>query len=603
MASTSTEQYLLELINDARLDPMGNAARYITGYAPLTSSRANIQNALNFFGVSGSQLLAAYQALVPVAPVAWNDNLATAALGHNNAMIAADLQTHQAPGEASLGQRLANAGYSFTTGGENVYAYSDDMMYAQAGFMVDWGGSAATGGMQSPAGHRNNMMLAVYREIGLAVTAESNPATEVGPQVVTEDFGSRGAAGVLLLGVAYGDADHDGFYSVGEGRAGLTVAVTGGSASSGASGGYSLSSTLSGAQAVTLSGAGLAGNVGVAMTFAAGLNAKFDIVDGTTLLTSASGTVTGAVTAVRALGVRGLTIALGDGVGRMLTGGGGGDTLTGGGGDDALNGGAGDDTLDGGLGRNTLDGGAGANTAAFAFASAAATVTLVGATWTVDAPGVHDVLSNFGQYRFSDVTVGSLGSIASHDLRFTDTVTTGAGSAASAAYAGPVDYLQHEYIWSSPDSVAISAGLPNTFLKGNAGGDALVVAGGRNVLDGGGGSNFLIGGTGADGGTDTFFVDSRSSVETWSTIVNFHLGDYATIFGFHAGLSTLPFTAVDGAAGYTGFTIHSEIDGPGTGIKGSMTFAGVDQATAAAHFEYTTGTLPGAIDYMLIHYI
>ena len=125
---------------------------------------------------------------------------------------------------------------------------------------------------------------------------------------------------------------------------------------------------------------------------------------------------------------------------------------------------------------------------------------------------------------------------------------------------------------------------------------------GTNVLDGGGGSNFLVGSTGADGGTDTFFVDCRAGVETWSTIVNFHPGDSATIFGFHDGISTRPYTAVDGAGGYQGVTIHSEIDGPGTGILGSMTFAGVSQATAEARFAVSAGRLPDGTGYLLIHY-
>ena len=55
--------------------------------------------------------------------------------------------------------------------------------------------------------------------------------------------------------------------------------------------------------------------------------------------------------------------------------------------------------------------------------------------------------------------------------------------------------------------------------------------------------NFWIGGNGADGGADTFFVDGCGGVVTWSTIVNFHHGDMATIFGFPAGTSTLPLTA------------------------------------------------------------
>ena len=185
---------------------------------------------------------------------------------------------------------------------------------------------------------------------------------------------------------------------------------------------------------------------------------------------------------------------------------------------------------------------------------------------------------------------------------YTDVVTGDIGYDPGTVYSGPVDYLRQQFIWSGNDAVAISAAVPSAFLKGGASGDALMAQGGQNVLDGGGGSNFLIGANGADGGKDVFFVDSREAVETWSTVVNFHVGDLATIFGFHPGLSTRPYTDVDGAAGYTGVTIHSEINGPGTGIKGSITFAGIDRATAEAHFELTTGTLQGNIDYLLIAY-
>lgn len=604
MPPTSTEQYMLELLNDARMDPLGNAARYVSSYAPLASPRSNIQSALRYFGVDGTQLLAAYQALAPVQPLAFSEVLAGGARAHNAAMAAGDVQSHQVAGELPFGTRLQVEGYAYATAGENVYAYADDMLYAQAGFMVDWG--SGPGGMQSPAGHRANIMSAGFREVGIGVAAEADPATAVGPNLVTEDFGARWNSGTFVLGVAYADSDRDGFYSVGEGRPGLVVSVAGASATSGGSGGYTLQSALSGVQKVQLSGGGLAGVVEVALAFANGVNAKLDVVDGTVLRSSVSATVTGAVTRVEALGVQPLSLAAGDGIGRTLLANAGGDALTGGGGDDTLLGGAGDDTLDGGLGTNLLDGGAGSNTAVFGFASTAATVTRVGGAWQVDAAGVHDTITNVQLYRFSDGTVTDLANVAGHDVHFTDASAGTSGSNASTAYSGPVDYLRHQYIWSSADNVAIAAGRPNTFLKGGAGGDALMATAGRNVLDGGAGSNFLIGGTGADGGTDTFFVDARGGAQggvvTWSTIVNFHPGDDATIFGFHAGTSTRPMTDAEGAPGFTGVTIHSEIGGAGTGILASMTFAGVDRATADARFTFSTGTLAGNVDYLLVHY-
>ena len=87
MPATASEQLFLELINSARLDPLGNAARYISDYAPLTSGNSDIQSALNYFGVNGSLLLQQFSALVPVQPLAFNDALAAAARAHNVAML------------------------------------------------------------------------------------------------------------------------------------------------------------------------------------------------------------------------------------------------------------------------------------------------------------------------------------------------------------------------------------------------------------------------------------------------------------------------------------------------------------------------------------
>jgi len=126
-----------------------------------------------------------------------------------------------------------------------------------------------------------------------------------------------------------------------------------------------------------------------------------------------------------------------------------------------------------------------------------------------------------------------------------------------------------------------------------------------NVLDGGTGSNFLTGAADASS-VDQFFVDGRGNAMTWSTIVNFHSGDSATIFGFKPGVGTRPFTENDGANGYKGVTIHSALAGAGTGVTESMTFAGIDGATATARFSITADTLgrgtANTTDYLLIQY-
>jgi hypothetical protein len=168
-----------------------------------------------------------------------------------------------------------------------------------------------------------------------------------------------------------------------------------------------------------------------------------------------------------------------------------------------------------------------------------------------------------------------------------------------SAYSGSVSYLQQQFIYSGSDSVAISSSQPNVFIHGGSGNDALAVSSGQNVVDGGVGSNFLVGGTGADGGTDTFFADGRGSGTTWSSIVNFHHGDAATFWGFNPATSVYTWTENDGAAGYQGATIHSAIQGVGTPVNASLTFAGMSVADVQRNLTITTGTV-GGNDYMLL---
>ena len=193
-------------------------------------------------------------------------------------------------------------------------------------------------------------------------------------------------------------------------------------------------------------------------------------------------------------------------------------------------------------------------------------------------------------------------------VNYTDTTTGVSSMAASTLYTGPVSYLDHQYIWSGPDAVAIAATSANVFLHGGAADDALTAVAGSNVLDGGLGSNFLTGATGADGGTDTFFVDGRGVGETWSTVNNFHHGDAITLWGFVGGTSTGFDTTthqgsfvIDGTAGYKGATIHSETNGTGSGINASFTISGLSVADAATKLTLSTGSVEGHA-YLYVSY-
>jgi uncharacterized protein YkwD len=219
---TAQTQELLELVNRLRQTPQAELNLL------LNSGDPKIAQALQQFGVDRNLLAQQWQTLVPVAPLAWSAELTTSATGHNTRMIAADTQSHQLPGEAGILDRALNAGYAGNRIGENIFAFSQSVFFGHAGFAIDWGnGTNSIGGIQNPAGHRELLLSGNYREIGLAITAENDSNTSVGPLVITEDFGNRTALDnkAWLLGVAFQDLNSDGFYEAGEGISGIDVEV------------------------------------------------------------------------------------------------------------------------------------------------------------------------------------------------------------------------------------------------------------------------------------------------------------------------------------------------------------------------------------------
>ncbi len=219
---TAQAQEMLELVNRLRQTPQAELNLL------LNSGDPKIAQALQQFGVDRNLLAQQWTTLVPVAPLAWSAELATSAATHNAQMIAADTQSHRLPGEADLLQRAINAGYAATRVGENIFAFSESVLFGHAGFAIDWGNDPQSiGGIQNPAGHRELLLSGSYREIGIAITAENDSRTQVGPLVISQEFGNRTALDnkAWLLGVAFQDLNSDGFYQAGEGVSGIDVEV------------------------------------------------------------------------------------------------------------------------------------------------------------------------------------------------------------------------------------------------------------------------------------------------------------------------------------------------------------------------------------------
>lgn len=252
---TNEEQFYLELINRARANPPAEGVRLATTTDP------DVLGAYVSFGVNLALMQSQFVSIPAAPPLSMNATLTTAARAHSQNMLQNNYQGHNGP-DGALTTRLQGytSGANGWSIGENVYAYSKSVWYGHAGFEVDWGGPITTGGMQSPPGHRQNIHNPGFREAGIGVVLGSNGG--VGPQLVTQDFGSVGGLLPFVTGVVYRDLNGNGFYDPGEGVGGVTVTVSNANsyAVTASSGGYSIPVSGSGSYTVNFSGGSVPAN-------------------------------------------------------------------------------------------------------------------------------------------------------------------------------------------------------------------------------------------------------------------------------------------------------------------------------------------------------
>lgn len=410
---TIYEQLLLELMNRARLDPAGEAARLgidlNAGLAPGTIS------------------VATKPALAP------NNAVATAARNHSQHMINVDKFNHADIGDGTPTSRMTGAGYALTGSwmtGENIA----------------WTGTTGTADVNAftlqiadnlfrSAGHRVNTLNAAFREAGTGVVegAFKSGLTTYNSVMATENFGLSGTK-VFVSGVAISDRDGDNFYDAGEARANVSVSVTTAGTLDGrdtteASGGYSVA-TATGTHVVTFSGGGLPSSVS-AVVYGGITNVKVDLSNTNEILSSAT-TVLG--TGAKDLVLLGAVVANGYGnaLNNVILGSKAANILSGAAGHDTLYGGAGNDTLIGGSGRDVMNGGAGADNFDFNVSSE---TTTVATTRDVITDFTHNATLALSD-RIDLATIDANGSLAG------DTGFTWVGTAAFAGGGGKLRYVQ-----------------------------------------------------------------------------------------------------------------------------------------------------------------
>jgi uncharacterized protein YkwD len=234
---TATEIQILEFMNRARADAVAEATRLRTTTDP------DVMAETTYFGVNFTTMTTQFVALTrTVPPLAMNAKLLAAARLHSQDMLNRVFQDHVSsaspplpnqPGDGT-GTRVGRQGYvwSGTNLNENVYAYAKSAWHSHAAFNIDWGGTPATGGMQTPASHRLAIHNANLREAGIGVVVGSKTigTNTVGPILVTHDLGTQAGGGVpFITGVTYNDTIGNGFYDEGEGLGGMRVDVDGSS--------------------------------------------------------------------------------------------------------------------------------------------------------------------------------------------------------------------------------------------------------------------------------------------------------------------------------------------------------------------------------------
>ena len=489
MTLNAHEQYILELINRARLDPLAEAAR---------------------FGIDLNQGLAAgqigghtQQVLAP------NAQLENAAEAHSLWMMQANTFSHTGSGGSRVYDRITGAGYEFTgpyqTYGENL-AYGGNT----AGIDLNEQAERRYDDLFLSPGHRKNTLNEGFREVGIA--HEQGMFNQFHASMLTENFATSGTEH-FITGVAYNDTNNNDFYGIGEGRSGITIQAGGGSVTTPGAGGYGLGVDPDAQTDVTIRQNG--STLATLILDTANQNAKLDVINTNgqwELAVSATADLETGIGRARLLGKDNLDLA-GHGGNNHLSGNSGANEINGMRGDDQLFGGNGADVLIDGEGNDTLTGGWGNDRFVLEGDGMADTITDWGrGNDRLDIRGWSGV-ANLGDLTLTSTAQGLTITSESETLYLRKvgggSISAGAldagdflfGNLPSQAVApAPLDTPDVPDLAEAPGPGAnvINGSDGDSVMAGTSASEYIMGYGGRDVLGGSGGSDTLFGGLGND---------------------------------------------------------------------------------------------------------
>jgi hypothetical protein len=242
------EQYMIELVNRARLDPEGEVARLGTG-------------SLN----EGPPSLNGWPYTIPAGPrqpLAVNPAIADATIDYAQLMNDSDTFCHTCLGTNSSERMwsagyvpflsdfnfLQIAGYTLNYGGAPQPGCSSSCAWALPGrenisFLGEWPANGMMddllGGVEQAhaslfndfgvpgRGHRSTLLYGEWKEIGIGIVEGTDAGGSQDSVYIVQNFAHRSDTGPFLTGVAYDDLDQDGFYTpdAGEALAGVNLTI------------------------------------------------------------------------------------------------------------------------------------------------------------------------------------------------------------------------------------------------------------------------------------------------------------------------------------------------------------------------------------------
>jgi Ca2+-binding RTX toxin-like protein len=426
------EQLILELTNRARMDPLGEAARYGID--------------LNAGLAAGTITSAVKQVLAP------NSILENSAQLHANHLVSSNTFSHTGSGGSTSNGRMAAAGYA-TSG-----TFNSAENIAFSGSTGPYNANAEVLGQHQQwmlsSGHRKSMLNPVYEELGVGHVAFTNTAYQgaTNGMVMVQNFASKTTAEQFVTGVSYTDTDNNDFYSIGEGQGARLVQIIQsgavvGSATTTAAGGYGIGTTATGLVEIVFSGGGLTGTQGVNVTLGAS-NIKVDMVDNTTIESNVSATLTQSAQNLRLIGIENVS----------ATGNGGNNTLWGNKGNNTFNGGNGNDIVIGGDGTDTVVFAANMNQYVVTYNAATLTHTFYGNDGFIDtATGVESFQFADGARTAAQLTIAAAAPVRTANIAGV-TASANEGNAGTTAFTFTITLNAAAYSTQTVNWVAAGAG-------------------------------------------------------------------------------------------------------------------------------------------------